>query len=58
MLSAKLERHLARPHTLPYEVSAFIYIYIYIDFKRMDKNMVVTYGYNFTKFLFIRWEFW
>ena len=54
MLSAKPERHLARPHTLPYEVSAFIYIYIYIDFKRMDKNMVVTYGYNFTKFLFIR----
>ena len=27
-LNAKLERHLARPHTLPYEVSAFIYIYI------------------------------
>ena len=25
-LNAKLERHLARPHTLPYEVSAFIYI--------------------------------
>ena len=31
-LNAKLEHHLARPHTLPYEVSAFIYIYIYIDF--------------------------
>ena len=28
MLYAKLERHLARPHTLPYEVSAFIYILI------------------------------
>ena len=25
-LNAKLERHLARPHTLPHEVSAFIYI--------------------------------
>ena len=24
-LNAKLERHLARSHTLPYEVSAFIY---------------------------------
>ena len=32
VLNAKLERHLARPHTLSYEVSAFIYIYIYIDF--------------------------
>ena len=30
-LNAKLERHLARPHTLSYEVSTFIYIYIYID---------------------------
>ena len=30
VLNAKLERHLARPHTLSYEVSA--YIYIYIDF--------------------------
>ena len=30
MLNAKLESYLARPHTLPYEVSAFIYIYIYI----------------------------
>ena len=29
-LNAKLERHLARPHTLPHEVSAYIYIYIYI----------------------------
>ena len=28
MLNAKLERHLARPHTLMYEVSAFIYILI------------------------------
>ena len=26
-LNAKLECHLARPHTLPYEVSTFIYIY-------------------------------
>ena len=25
MLNAKLERHLARPHTLPYKVSTFIY---------------------------------
>ena len=24
-LNAKLKRHLARPHTLPYEVSAYIY---------------------------------
>ena len=30
-LSTKLEFHLARPHTLPYEVSTFIYIYIYIE---------------------------
>ena len=28
MLNAKLKCHLARPHTLPYEVSAYIYIYI------------------------------
>ena len=27
-LNAKLERHLARPHTLPHEISAFIYILI------------------------------
>ena len=27
-LNAKLERHLARLHTLPYEVSAFIYLLI------------------------------
>ena len=31
MLNAKLERHLTRPHTLPYDVFAYIYIYIYID---------------------------
>ena len=30
MLNAKLERHLAKPHTLLYEVST-LYIYIYID---------------------------
>ena len=32
MLNAKLERHLTRPHTLPYEVmrSLLLYIYIYI----------------------------
>ena len=29
-LNAKLEHHLARSHTLSYEVFAFIYIYIYI----------------------------
>ena len=34
-LNAKLERHLARPHTLPYEVSTFIYIYIYIDEQKL-----------------------
>ena len=28
MLNAKLERHLTRPHALPHEVSAYIYIYI------------------------------
>ena len=28
VLNAKLERHLARPHTLSYEVSAYIYILI------------------------------
>ena len=32
MLNTKLECHLARPHTLPYEVSTFIYIYIDIFF--------------------------
>ena len=32
MLNAKLERHLARPHALSHEISAYnIYIYIYID---------------------------
>ena len=32
MLNAKLECYLARPHALPYEISAlYIYIYIYID---------------------------
>ena len=31
MLNAKLEHHLARPHTLPHEISAlYIYIYIFI----------------------------
>ena len=29
-LNAILECHVARPHTLLYEVFAFIYIYIYI----------------------------
>ena len=28
MLNAKLERHLARPHSFPHEISAYIYIYI------------------------------
>ena len=28
MLNAKLERYLARPHALPHEISAYIYIYI------------------------------
>ena len=36
MLNAKLEHHLPRPHTLLYEVSA----YIYIDIDK--KNRVVT----------------
>ena len=27
-LNTKLERHMARPHALPYEFSTFIYIYI------------------------------
>ena len=31
MLNVKLERHLARPHALLREISAYIYIYIYID---------------------------
>ena len=31
MLNAKLECHLVGPHALSHEVSAFIYIYIYID---------------------------
>ena len=26
MLNAKLERHLIRPHALPHEISAYIYI--------------------------------
>ena len=33
-LNAKLERHLARPHTLPYEVSVYIYIYIDCSYKK------------------------
>ena len=28
-LNTKLECHMAEPHTLSHEVSAFIYIYIY-----------------------------
>ena len=31
MLHVKLERHLARPHTLSYNVSTYIYIYIDMD---------------------------
>ena len=31
ILYAKLEHHLAGSHALPHEISAFIYIYIYID---------------------------
>ena len=31
MLNVKLWHYLAGSHALPYEVSAFIYIYIYID---------------------------
>ena len=38
-LNAKLERHLARPHTLPYEVSA-LYIYIYIYWLRWSYNNI------------------
>ena len=30
MLNAKLERHLTRPHTLPYEVMRSLLLYIYI----------------------------
>ena len=29
MLNAKLERHLTRPHTLPYEVMRSLLLYIY-----------------------------
>ena len=39
-LNAKLERYLARPHTLSYEVSAYIYIYIYILIKELEKVVV------------------
>ena len=31
MLNVKLEHHLARPQALLHEISAYIYIYIYID---------------------------
>ena len=31
MLNAKLERHMAKSHALLHEISAYIYIYIYID---------------------------
>ena len=31
MQNAKLERHMARSHALLHEISAYIYIYIYID---------------------------
>ena len=30
MLNAKLKCHLARPHALPHEISAYIYIYMMI----------------------------
>ena len=30
VLNAKLEHHIARPHTLSQEISAYIYIYIYM----------------------------
>ena len=33
MVNVKLEHHLTRPRTLPYEVSDFIYIYMDIDFQ-------------------------
>ena len=41
-LNAKLKRHLARPHTLPYEVSTFIYIYIdiFFFFERKFQSMI------------------
>ena len=39
MLNAKLERHLARPYTLPYEVSAFN-IYILIDENQPKKGNI------------------
>ena len=42
VLNAKLERHLARPHTLSYEVSAFIYIYIYILILDQHLSLSVT----------------
>ena len=38
MLNAKLERHLARPHALPREISTYIYIYIYEI--KFNKDMV------------------
>ena len=33
MLNAKLERHMAGVHAIPYEVSTFIYIYIDFNFQ-------------------------
>ena len=42
-LNAKLERHLARPHTLAYVVSAFIYILaLYPCDARLNQNSYVN----------------
>ena len=42
MLNTKLECHLARPHTLPYEVSTFIYIYIDIFFFERKFQSIIS----------------
>ena len=42
MLNAKLERHLARPHALLHEISAFIYIYIYWLIGYAARSDVIT----------------
>ena len=41
-------RHLVEPHTLTHEISAFIYIYIYIDLTKpmdgLDNATISVYG--------------
>ena len=44
MLNAKLKRHLARSHTLPHKVFAFIYVDM--DFCSTHSNLVYLYMFQ------------